>query len=97
MTDAAMTSKRIEEVPFAGIRKAVDKANAMEAKGVRVIHFDIGRPDFDTPAHIKEAAKKALDQGIVHYAPNVGMPALREALADAVAKQKSVMIPKKRS
>ncbi len=40
--------------------------------------------------HIKEAAKNALDQGIVHYAPNVGMPALREALADAVAKQKGV-------
>jgi aminotransferase len=90
MTNAAMTSKRIEEVPFAGIRKAVEKANAMEAKGVRVIHFDMGRPDFDTPAHIKEAAKKALDQGIVHYAPNVGMPALREALADVVAKQKGV-------
>jgi len=90
MTNVAMTSKRIEKVPFAGIRKAFEKANAMEAKGVRVIHFDIGRPDFDTPTHIKEAAKKALDQGIVHYAPNVGMPALREALADAVAKQKGV-------
>ena len=81
MTNPAMTSKRIESVPFAGIRKVFERANELEAKGVRVIHFDIGRPDFDTPAHIKEAAKSALDQGIVHYAPNVGMPALREALA----------------
>jgi aspartate/methionine/tyrosine aminotransferase len=90
MTNSAMTGKRMEEVPFAGIRKAADKANQLAAKGVKVIHFDIGRPDFDTPAHIKEAAKKALDQGIVHYSPNNGMPELREALAAKVAEEKGV-------
>lgn len=63
-----MTSRRMEKVPFAGIRKAFEKANELEAKGVKVVHFDIGRPDFDTPTHIKETAKKALDDGIVHYA-----------------------------
>ncbi len=62
----------------------------MAAKGVKVIHFEIGRPDFDTPAHIKEAAKKALDQGLVHYTPNAGMPALREALAAPMAEQKGI-------
>jgi aspartate/methionine/tyrosine aminotransferase len=90
MTNVVMTGERIAKVPFAGIRKTFEKANELEARGVRVVHFDIGRPDFDTPAHIKEAAKSALDQGIVHYAPNAGMPALREALAARVWEEKGI-------
>jgi hypothetical protein len=75
MSDSTMTGKSIEKVPFAGIRKALDRANELAAKGVKVIHFEAGRPDFDTPSHIKEAAKKALDQGIVYYAPSAGLGA----------------------
>ena len=68
MANPDMTSRRMEKVPFAGIRKAFDKANELAAKEVKVIHFDIGRPDFDTPTHIKEAAKKALEeQGFKPY------------------------------
>lgn len=74
-------AKRLDKVAFAGIRKVFEKANRLEAQGTKVIHFEIGRPDFDTPFHIKEAAKQALDKGLVHYAPNNGIPALREALA----------------
>lgn len=72
---------RTEKIPFAGIRKVFQRANELEVQGRKVVHFEIGRPDFDTPAHIKEAAKLALDKGQVHYAPNNGIPALREALA----------------
>jgi aspartate/methionine/tyrosine aminotransferase len=71
----------MSQIPFAGIRKVFQKANALEAAGKKVVHFEIGRPDFDTPIHIKEAAKAALDKGLVHYAPNNGIPALREGLA----------------
>ena len=47
----------------------------------------LGRPDFDTPAHIKEAAKAALDKGYVHYTPNMGILPLREAVAEHIKRQ----------
>jgi aminotransferase len=90
MDAAFLTGRRMDRVPFAGIRKAFERANELAARGVKVIHFEIGRPDFDTPAHIKEAAKSALDQGFVHYAPNAGVPALREALAANVKRHKGI-------
>lgn len=81
MNSSPVVSQRLAPIGFAGIRKVFQKATALEAAGKKVIHFEIGRPDFDTPAHIKEAAKAALDKGQVHYSPNNGLPALREALA----------------
>jgi aspartate/methionine/tyrosine aminotransferase len=72
---------KFDQIPYAGIRKVFQKANELEAQGQKVVHFEIGRPDFDTPAHIKEAVKVALDKGHVHYAPNNGIPALRAALS----------------
>jgi len=85
-----LVADRMENIPFAGIRKVVDKALKLEAEGVHVIRFEVGRPDFDTPAHIKSAAKKALDQGMVHYAPNAGIPALREAIAASIHEYKGI-------
>ncbi|GAB5561150.1 MAG: pyridoxal phosphate-dependent aminotransferase [Synoicihabitans sp.] len=61
---------------------AVDaKAKALKAAGEDVCGFAAGEPDFDTPAHIKAAAAKALDEGKTKYAPTPGIPPLREALA----------------
>lgn len=57
------------------------RAKALEAEGRRVIHLQIGEPDFDTPPHIVEAAAKALRDGQTHYCPAPGIPALREACA----------------
>ena len=57
------------------------KAMVLMAQGKDVIHLEVGRPSFDTPLHIKEAAKKALDDGIVHYGEFAGDSMLREALA----------------
>jgi aspartate/methionine/tyrosine aminotransferase len=64
------------------------RARALEAQGKSIIHLQIGEPDFDTPAHVREAAKRALDEGATHYAPFPGIPALREAIAADVAKRK---------
>ena len=50
--------------------------------GETIIHLELGRPDFDTPAHIKAAAIKALEEGKVHYSSNYGIPELRAAIAD---------------
>jgi aspartate aminotransferase len=59
-----------------------EKAMAFMAGGKDVIHLEVGRPDFDTPLHIKEATKKALDDGIVHYGEFAGESKLREAISD---------------
>ncbi|HXF36899.1 MAG TPA: pyridoxal phosphate-dependent aminotransferase [Actinomycetota bacterium] len=57
------------------------RARALETTGREVIHLQIGEPDFDTPEHIRQAAKEALDRGETHYVPAPGIPALREAVA----------------
>jgi aspartate/methionine/tyrosine aminotransferase len=68
--------------------EAAARARALEATGVDVIHLEIGEPDFDTPANIREAAKRALDAGWTHYGPALGLPQLREAIAaDSTARR----------
>jgi aspartate/methionine/tyrosine aminotransferase len=68
--------------------EAAARARALEATGRSVIHLEIGEPDFDTPANVREAAKRALDDGWTHYGPPLGLPALREAIAaDATARK----------
>ena len=74
-------------VPFSGIRKVFERAKALEREGRPVIFLETGRPDFDTPAHIKEAAKRALDAGDVHYTSNYGTPELRAAIAEKLKRE----------
>ncbi|NWF57933.1 MAG: pyridoxal phosphate-dependent aminotransferase [Fischerella sp.] len=57
------------------------KAKAMKGEGIDVCSFSAGEPDFDTPAHIKAAAQKALDEGKTKYGAAAGEPKLREAIA----------------
>lgn len=57
------------------------KAKAMKVEGIEVCNFSAGEPDFDTPAHIKAAAKLALDQGKTRYGSAAGEPKLRQAIA----------------
>ncbi|MGE3537243.1 MAG: pyridoxal phosphate-dependent aminotransferase [Candidatus Tectimicrobiota bacterium] len=68
------------------------KARALEATGRDVVHLEIGEPDFDTPRHIIEAAKEALDQGFTHYGPSAGLPELREAIAQDVAQSRGISV-----
>jgi len=75
-------ASRMNLVPFSGIRKVFERAKALEREGRPVIFLETGRPDFDTPSHIKQAAKLALDSGDVHYTSNYGTSALRAAIAD---------------
>jgi aspartate aminotransferase len=64
------------------------RAKALEAQGRSIIYLQIGEPDFDTPEHVREAAKQALDEGETHYAPFAGIPSLREAIAADVTARK---------
>jgi aspartate/methionine/tyrosine aminotransferase len=58
------------------------RARALEAKGRSVLHLEIGEPDFDTPAHVTDAAIAALKGGATHYGPAAGLPELRQAIAE---------------
>jgi aspartate/methionine/tyrosine aminotransferase len=68
------------------------KARALEAKGRSVIHLEIGEPDFPTPSHVVEAAKKALDEGWTHYGPTQGYPELREVVARYVSRTRGIRV-----
>lgn len=66
------------------------KAQSLERKGKKIIHLEIGEPDFDTPKHIKRAAVRALYAGYTHYVPAAGIFELREAIAEHIAKTRRV-------
>jgi aspartate aminotransferase len=68
------------------------RARALEAQGRSVIHLEIGEPDFDTPLHVVEEAKKALDAGYTHYGPTQGLPELREAIAEYVSATRGIAV-----
>jgi aspartate/methionine/tyrosine aminotransferase len=76
--------------------EAAARARALEATGRSVIHLEIGEPDFDTPANIREAAKRALDRGATHYTPTVGIPELRAAIAADATNRKGFAVSPER-
>jgi aspartate/methionine/tyrosine aminotransferase len=66
------------------------KAKALEKQGRDIVHLEIGEPDFDTPANIKEAAVKALHAGYTHYVPAAGIQELRETIAEYTSETRNV-------
>jgi aspartate/methionine/tyrosine aminotransferase len=66
------------------------RARALEAQGRKIVHLEIGEPDFDTPPNIRDAAKKAIDAGYTHYGPSAGLPETRKAIAEYVSKSRGV-------
>ncbi|MBI4873098.1 MAG: pyridoxal phosphate-dependent aminotransferase [Acidobacteria bacterium] len=66
------------------------RARALEAQGRSVIHLEIGEPDFATPGHIIEEAKRALDQGWTHYGPTQGYPEFRATIASYVSRTRGI-------
>lgn len=83
-------AKKMERIKQSGIRWVAEKARNLEASGREVIHLEIGRTDFDTPAPIKEAAKKALDKGLVHYTPTFGHLELRKAISEKLLRENKI-------
>ncbi len=84
------TSKRMDRLVPSGIRKVNEKALAMERNGEKVLHFELGRPDFDTPEYIKKACILALEDGDVFYTSNLGNMELRQAVAEKLVKENNV-------
>lgn len=83
-------SARMSLLAPSGIRKVNEKALAIERAGESVIHFEIGRPDFDTPDYIKRACEESLKKGEVFYTSNFGDMGLREAIAEKLARENDV-------
>lgn len=87
---AVKIASRLDRMAPSGIRKVNEKAMAMEREGRKVLHFEIGRPDFDTPEYIKKAAYEALIAGKVHYTSNFGVVELRQVIADKLKRDNHV-------
>lgn len=83
-------ASRMDRLLPSGIRKVNEKALAMEREGKHVIHFEIGRPDFDTPEYIKEACRESLEKSEVFYTSNYGDMELRKAIAEKLTVQNHV-------
>ncbi len=72
----------MKEIPTSSTLKVLGLAKELERQGKDIVHMEVGEPDFDTPAHIKRAAEEALARGMTKYTPSVGLPELREAIAE---------------
>ncbi|MCW8131123.1 MAG: pyridoxal phosphate-dependent aminotransferase [Planctomycetota bacterium] len=66
------------------------RVNKLKAEGKSIVSFALGEPDFETPEHIRSAAKKAIDQGHTHYVPSAGIEGLRKAIADYVSRSRKI-------
>lgn len=84
--------QKMKQIAFAGIGRITEKVNQMSAAGKSVVRFQLGQPDFDTPANIKEAAKRSLDEGNTSYTSNYGMPALRKAIAEKLERMNDLKV-----
>jgi aspartate/methionine/tyrosine aminotransferase len=69
------------------------RAKAIEATGRRVVHMEIGEPDFDTPEHIKEAGIQAIRDNYSHYTPSAGIPELRDTVAEYASRFRGLAEP----
>ena len=83
-------SKRMSLLDTESAFQILARARALEAQGRSIIHMEIGQPDFTTPANIRDAAYKAMNDGFTGYTPTPGLPEARQAIADYVEKQKGV-------
>lgn len=81
---------KFNKVGPSGIRKINEKTLEMERAGKRVYHFEVGRPDFDTPKVIKDATIKSIEDGDVFYTSNYGIMPLREAVAEKLRNENNL-------
>ena len=81
------TSLRLQRLSPSETLAMSQKSSELKAQGIDVINLSVGEPDFDTPDHIKEAAKKAIDENYSRYSPVAGYPALRNAIVAKLKKE----------
>lgn len=85
MREISNNAKNIQGQPMF---KVIDKVKLLEAQGRDIVHLEIGDPDFTTPEHIIDAAKKSLDNGETHYGSSWGMPDFIETMRQATERSR---------
>ncbi|WP_205314236.1 pyridoxal phosphate-dependent aminotransferase [Pedobacter namyangjuensis] len=83
-------SQRINSLSESATLKMTKLGRELAAKGINVISLSIGEPDFNTPEHVKEAAKKALDENYTRYSPVPGYPELRQAIVNKLKRENNL-------
>lgn len=83
-------SERVQALAPSATLAMSQKSNELKAQGVDVINLSVGEPDFETPAHIKEAAKKAIDDNFTFYTPVPGYLSLRKAISEKLSRENGV-------
>ncbi len=81
---------KFNKVGPSGIRKINEKTLEMERAGKKIYHFEVGRPDFDTPKIIKDATIKSIENGDVFYTSNYGIMPLRDAVAEKLRNENNL-------
>jgi len=87
-----MISKKAQDISPFIVMDVLEKAQEFERRGERVIHLEVGEPDFDTPECIKEACLRAIQEGKTHYTHSLGLFELREAIAEDYWKKYRVTV-----
>ena len=87
-----MISKKAQDISPFIVMDVLEKAQEFERMGERVIHLEVGEPDFDTPECIKEACLRAIEEGKTHYTHSLGLFELREAIAEDYWKKYRVKV-----
>lgn len=83
---------RMSRIATESAFEVLARAKAIEAEGAHILHMEIGQPDFPTPEHIVDAAKRALDEGWTGYGPTAGLPEFREVIAAHVAHTRGIPV-----
>ena len=92
VTSELRLAKRMSRLGTETAFEVLVRARALEAQGKDIVHLEIGEPDFDTPRNIVDAAVDALQKGWTHYGPSAGLPTLREAIAEDVARSRGIEV-----
>jgi aspartate aminotransferase len=85
-------TERVSHLKPEGAYAVLARAQALEAQGKRIIHLEIGQPDFPTPQHVSEAGINAIRAGKTKYTPPAGIPQFREVIADYAGRQRGIKI-----
>ncbi|MGP1515692.1 MAG: pyridoxal phosphate-dependent aminotransferase [Bacteroidales bacterium] len=87
---SSLLSDRINRLSPSATLTMSQRSSELKSQGVDIINMSVGEPDFNTPDHIKEAAKKAVDDNYTRYSPVPGYPELKQAITNKLKKENSL-------
>jgi aspartate aminotransferase len=87
---AEKEAQRIQNIHESSTLRMAKLSRELKAQGLDIINLSLGEPDFDTPEHIRDAAKKAIDDGYTHYPPVAGYPDLKDAIVNKFKRENNL-------